>query len=159
MKCMREGSITYTDEMAEEICMRLGEGATLTAICADPDLPSRRTVYRWLDERPGFSAAFDRARERQADAHADAILAAADLPDDCTSAQVNAARLKVDALKWTAAHLRPARYAERSQKNVTVEVGGFAALLRSLDDRDEARKMTDITPVTNDVTVDEKLTG
>ncbi len=135
----------YNDDIAEHICLRLSDGETLMSVCSDPVMPARTTVYQWLDRNASFTGAYARARERQADAHADEILAAATLPADCTSAQVNAARLRVDALKWTAAKLRPAMYGEHLHNKLTVDVGtGFAALLEEIDRR---RPMIDVTPV------------
>ena len=141
----RAEMVQYSDDVAEEVCERLSEGETLTVICRDAHLPARKTVYHWVDHRPHFKEMYDEARDRQADAHADEILLACELPDNCTSAQVNAARLKVDALKWTAEKLRPARYGERMQQTLTVDVSaGYAALLEEIDSR--RRPMLDVTP-------------
>jgi hypothetical protein len=38
----------YSDKIAEAICERLLNGESLRAICADPAMPARATVFRWL---------------------------------------------------------------------------------------------------------------
>ena len=69
------------------------------------------------------------------------ILEASTLPDDATPAQVQAARLFVDTLKWTASKLRPAAYGDRIAVATTVRVTGHEAALELLD-----APIVDITP-------------
>ena len=109
----------YSDDIAERMCLRISEGETLSAVCSDPAMPARTTAYQWMDKEASFAHRYARARERQADAHADEILSASTLPDDCTSQQINAARLRVDALKWTAAKLRPSAYGDKLLQTLT----------------------------------------
>jgi hypothetical protein len=45
----------YDVEIAETICERLVNGESLRAICADPSMPARATVFRWLARNPGIS--------------------------------------------------------------------------------------------------------
>jgi hypothetical protein len=54
-------TIAYTDEIGIAICTRIIEGLTIKEICADPDLPSERTVYRWLAAEPSFWRLYVRA--------------------------------------------------------------------------------------------------
>jgi hypothetical protein len=44
-------------ELAETICDRIAAGATLQGVSDAPDMPSRRTVQRWMRQEPGFAAA------------------------------------------------------------------------------------------------------
>lgn len=71
---------TFTDEVAEEICNQIAEGVPLRQICRQDKMPSWRTVYRWLEEQPEFSARFARARDIGADAIAEEALEIADTP-------------------------------------------------------------------------------
>lgn len=52
---------TFTQEVADEILRRLAEGETLTAICRDEGMPTRRTVTNWRHANPEFGAAYDEA--------------------------------------------------------------------------------------------------
>lgn len=52
----------FTADVAREVCERVAAGESLKAICADPDMPSDRTVARWAREHPRFAAAYHRAK-------------------------------------------------------------------------------------------------
>lgn len=56
---------TYDDVRAVEILRRIQDGETLTAICADEDMPGRATVYWWMTKYPRFADAIARARANQ----------------------------------------------------------------------------------------------
>jgi hypothetical protein len=71
-------------------------------------MPSRTTVFEWLDNNTDFQDRYTRARMAQADTYADEIVDLADAAEDH-----NKAPLQIDARKWTAAKLRPSRYSER----------------------------------------------
>lgn len=47
----------------EEVCFRLLHGAPLTQVCASPDVPSERSVYRHARLNPEFRRALDLARD------------------------------------------------------------------------------------------------
>lgn len=114
----------YTTKVADTICERLADGESLKRICSGDDMPSKATVFRWLDAHKQFRDMYVRAREAQADSLADEII---DIADDGlndtyvddegrvrTDHEVIArSRLRVDARKWLAAKLRPRRYGER----------------------------------------------
>ena len=60
----------FTQDIADTICERIADGASLRKICDEDDaLPCRRTVLRWLakEEYSEFSRQYTRAREERAD--------------------------------------------------------------------------------------------
>jgi hypothetical protein len=57
----------YHAEIAETICNRLVNGESLRAICADPAMPARATVFRWLASNQEFRRSYALARECQAE--------------------------------------------------------------------------------------------
>lgn len=116
-------------EIADTILARLADGESLREICRDPDMPSRPTVYGWvLNDTDGFADQYARARELQADSHADEIV---DIADDGSNdwmerrredgsvdevvnhEHIQRSRLRVDARKWVASKLRPKRYGDK----------------------------------------------
>ena len=113
----REG---YDLEVADEICRRMADGKGLRQICSDPQMPSRTTVLRWLEDNKDFRASYARAREACMDWFAEEILRiafddAGDLIIDGDKVMaghhvVQRAKLKVDALKWVMSKLHPKRY-------------------------------------------------
>lgn len=112
---------SYTRALADRICADLSLGKSLRKICADEDIPHQVTVIRWLQhqDRDDFRIQYARAREAQADFHADEMI---DIADDvtATSESVAKAKLQIDTRKWTAAKMRPKKYGERAK----LEVGG-----------------------------------
>lgn len=65
----------YTENIAERILAELSEGRALADVCRDPGMPSDATVRQWASEnREGFAARYDRARQIGYDAMADEIL-------------------------------------------------------------------------------------
>jgi frataxin-like iron-binding protein CyaY len=117
----------YTQEIGDSICDRLAEGESLRSICRDDAMPAMSTVFRWLATDESFAEQYARAREEQADALADEIVAIADESDVATKVdgeQVTLAldataiarnRLRVDARKWVAAKLKPRKYGDKIQ--------------------------------------------
>lgn len=124
----------YTEAAADLICERLAQGESLRGICRDDAQPALSTVFRWLTLHPEFSEQYARAREEQAEAFADEIVAISD--EECTtvradkhssrdddgegntevvfdSVAVARNRLRIDARKWVAAKLKPKKYGDK----------------------------------------------
>ena len=57
----------YSDKIAETICERLVDGESLRAICADPAMPARATVFRWLARNQEFRRSYALARQCHAE--------------------------------------------------------------------------------------------
>lgn len=108
----------YTQEIADEICTRLANGESLRAICnsdRDDFMPAMGTVLRWVGEKPEFRDQYARAREIQAESHADEIVTIADGDKFAEPDAVGVARdrLRVDARKWVASKLLPKKYGDK----------------------------------------------
>jgi len=92
----------------ETICRELALGRALINICDDDGMPGYSTVLAWRASDPAFQEMYARAREEQADWHAEQIILIADTEDD-----PNKARVRIDARKWAAAKLKPKTYGDR----------------------------------------------
>ena len=117
----------FSQETADAICDRLGVGESLRSICRGDEMPALSTVFKWLNQQPAFADQYARAREEQAEALADEIVAIADEADvavkhegeevrlalDATGVARN--RLRVDARKWAASKLKPKKYGDKIQ--------------------------------------------
>jgi hypothetical protein len=57
----------YSDKIAQTICERLVDGESLRAICADPAMPARATVFRWLARNQEFRRSYALARQCHAE--------------------------------------------------------------------------------------------
>jgi hypothetical protein len=118
----------YSEDLVDTICTRLALGEGLAQICRDDDMPSQAIVYRWLNIHPEFLEKYTRAREEQAETHADEIVAIADerpefmeIKDDkgnvvdlkLDSSFIAWQKNRIEARKWNAAKQRPKKYGDR----------------------------------------------
>jgi hypothetical protein len=68
----------YSTEIAETICDRLVNRESLRAICADPAMPARATVFRWLARNERFRRSYAIARDCLVEGLMDQMLEIAD---------------------------------------------------------------------------------
>lgn len=59
-------SSQYSPAMARIILARIEGGESVASLLADPDMPSRRTLYDWINNHGDFAAAWDQMRRDQA---------------------------------------------------------------------------------------------
>ena len=106
----------YNDDIANEICVWVSEGKSLNRYCQQEGSVSKAVIYQWLTKDKAFLDKYEKAREEQADTHADEISDIADeRPDGSMEASTFNARqrLRVDARKWTASKLKPKKYGDK----------------------------------------------
>jgi hypothetical protein len=136
--------LTYTEELADEICAWLSSGKTLTSYCDKPGKPSYTTIMNWLWKgskwyKEDFSKKYDMARQMQSECLADSIMDIADessgdwseteLKDGKKKVVFNPeavqrSRLRMEARKWIASKMWPKKYGESSNLKVSGEGGG-----------------------------------
>ena len=125
----------YTQELADNICEALAMGRSMRSVCRDEDMPAMSTVFRWLREKPEFQEQYTRAKEESADAMAEEMLSIADDADDdytdhedkgrvVDREHIQRSRLKIETRKWLASKLRPKKYGDKVQQEVTGKDGG-----------------------------------
>lgn len=123
---------SFTPEIADYICEGLANGRSLREMCReDEKMPCQSMVFRWLAQDDVFREQYARAREAQADAMADEILAIADETERDTIETENGerannewiarSRLRVDARKWLASKMAPKKYGDK----LDVGIGGI----------------------------------
>lgn len=124
------------------ICERIADGESLRQICGDEGMPATSTVFVWLSEDPQFSEQYARAREAQADAVFDDILSIADDGRNDWIEKRNAdgqvigwqengeairrSQLRIDARKWMAGKLKPKKYGEKLDLNLSGAIGSLS---------------------------------
>lgn len=115
----------YSEELASDLCSRIAEGRSLRSVVQDDDMPSARTVYNWLGKHEGFVQQYARAKEDSADARADQI---DDIGDRVLKGEYDpqAARVAIDAFKWTSGKHKPKKYGDKQQIEQTVNFGGMS---------------------------------
>lgn len=132
--------LAYTQDIADRICEQIATTSqSLRTICLNDDFPSVATILNWLKEdTEGFLAQYTRAKEMQADYLAEEML---DIADDGSNDFMtivkgdkeytvenkeftNRSRLRVDTRKWIASKLKPKKYGDKVQNEITGKDGG-----------------------------------
>jgi hypothetical protein len=116
----------YTQSLADEICERICLGESVRHISESENMPDRVTIYRWLLKNEAFRNQYARAKEDQADFHAEELL---DIADDAKNdwmeietkkgvkivfdkEHVARSHLRVEARKWLMGKMRPKKYGD-----------------------------------------------
>lgn len=111
----------YAARIADQICEHIADGKTLNeALKLIGYLaPSQVTVFKWLDKYPEFRERYERARQLQADVHADQMLEIGKTAIDSTTNPKLIPGLKVaaDILKWQAEVRNKSRYGKAIEEN------------------------------------------
>lgn len=110
----------YNPETTEYICNEIAEGRSLRSICREDGMPSAGTVCRWLAEHKEFQEQYAHAREAQGEVHADGIV---EIADNATPETVAQDKLRIDARKWVASKLKPKKYGDKVQQEVSGSIG------------------------------------
>ena len=118
----------YSKDLVDRICIRLSLGESVRSICKDPEMPSQALIYQWLYRHPDFLEQYTRAREEQAETHADEIVDIADetpallevkdkdgnvVDIKLDSAYIAWQKQRIDSRKWNASKQRPKKYGDR----------------------------------------------
>jgi hypothetical protein len=138
----------YSEELAERFLDELASGKSLRRVCDQEGMPSILTVLKWERENETFAKRYAQARDDRGVAFGERII---DLVDDVIAADipVDAARLAIDSLKWTAARLAPKVYGEKQtvdiNQNINVAVEYASQLMRLADKGETAKVIEDIS--------------
>lgn len=124
---------TYTTELGLKVCAAMVEGAngknSLRAVCKKAGMPSRATVYRWLEEQPEFVEMYNKATTMRAHGYVDEMVDIADEAPE-TKEGVQKAKLKIYAREKYAAKIAPRLYGEKVTQEL-VGAGGGAIQVQS----------------------------
>lgn len=115
---MTKRAAHYTARVANDICTQIALGKTLKQALEIVGwlAPTMTTVWRWLDEHQDFREKYERARQMQADVHADDMLEMASQVLDVKGLGTVPSRYKVaaDILKWQAEIRNRERYGAKN---------------------------------------------
>ncbi len=116
--------IDYAPELADEICRHLSAGLALKAIAALPHMPDVATIAGWvIDDREGFGARYERARQVRAMVWEDDVLEIADDGSGdwketargmtANSDHIQRAKLRVEVRKWLLGKWLPKQFGDK----------------------------------------------
>jgi len=107
---------SYNADIADRICMWIAEGKSLRSFCRQDETPGLSTVCLWIVTHPQFMEQYAHARQAGGYAHADDIIDIADMVRDGLL-DPNAARVILDAKKWSAERMAPKGHMPQSLVN------------------------------------------
>ncbi len=126
----------YSDELADSICSQLADGDSMRTVCKPDHMPNKATVFKWLRTNQQFNDQYVKAKEESADTLTDEILDIADNATndwmenngDSTGYKMNGeavqrSRLRIDSRKWLASKLKPKKYGDKIQQEITAPEG------------------------------------
>ena len=147
----------FSKSLALDICKQIAQGTSLVKICKQEGMPDYSTILDWLcrEDEPfkDFSLMYARAKEDQADYLAEEII---DIADDsskdtaydekgnpyCDNEWVQRSKLRVDARKWIASKLKPKKYSERINTDVTSDGKPIVTIIAGSDPyQDKAKNL------------------
>jgi hypothetical protein len=126
----------FTPELALAICEQISTTSkSLKTICLDENMPSVGTILKWLNEdKEGFLGQYDRAKQNQAEFMAEEMI---DIADDGSNdfmtitgkggqeyevenkEVTSRSRLRVDTRKWLLSKLKPKKYGDKVQQEIS----------------------------------------
>lgn len=113
--------VKFDDDQINELLERTAKGETLMSITADPRMPSRRSVYDWIECDEEFATRFRAARARGVHGLVEECLKIAD--EKATDAvQVADKRVRIDTRLRLAGKWLPKEYGDKLDVNYNAEV-------------------------------------
>jgi hypothetical protein len=122
----------YTVEMADVICSQLADGDSMRTVCKPDHMPNKTTVFRWIRTYEEFRNQYARAKEESADSLTDEML---DISDNANNDWMEAggdsegyklngeniqrSKLRIDTRKWLASKLKPKKYGDKIQQEIS----------------------------------------
>lgn len=122
--------ISFSEELAKEICDRIATGESLRQIGLLEGMPAYQTISRWVREKPEFREQYACAKQAQADYFAEELL---DIADDgrndweerentrtgaayiaLNDEAIARAKLRIETRKWLMGKLKPKKYGDRT---------------------------------------------
>jgi hypothetical protein len=115
----------WSPKLGRAICALIADGLSLRAICEQPGMPDRRTVFRWLASQEEFCHQYSLAREFQLHLLIDECLEIADdsrndiirhvtengrVIERVNHEHIRRAKLRVATRKWMVGRLAPKKY-------------------------------------------------
>ncbi len=128
----------YSQKLADEICSQLANGDSMRTVCKPGSMPDKATLFRWIRTKEDFRDQYTRAKQESADALTDEMI---DIADDASNDwmkhhdkdnegwkangdHIQRSRLRIETRKWLSSKLKPKKYGEKVQQEITGPDGG-----------------------------------
>ena len=130
---MAADKVDYSAKIVKKICDMIETGESVSKICRMKGMPEKKSVYRWLAKYPEFMEEYMAAKICGVEALVDQMM---DIANDSSmdfkevngkktfdGDHVQRSRLRIDTIKWVSTKLVPRLYGDRTQVDVSGEVG------------------------------------
>lgn len=114
-------AVNFEDDQVKELLDRVSKGEPLLRICEDARMPSRKTVYNWIEADKEFATQLREARARGVHALAEDCLRIADEPSKDAVAAADK-RVRIDTRLRLAGKWLPSIYGDKIDVNHSGEV-------------------------------------
>lgn len=119
--------VTYTDELWEEILIRVAEGESVVTICEDDHMPVRTAVYKWMWKDPELAKQYENSVLLKADKCVEqakdmALHMKQRAEMGASTEEINALKSAIATLQWTAARLNPKKYGDKQAIDLNAKV-------------------------------------
>lgn len=100
----------YSPELAQDIYNRIIEGESIPKICRSEEMPSRVTLWQWMQDKEDFLTLITKARRARAAYYVDELV---DIAEEAKPEDWQVKRLKIEAIKNYAKMVDPSAYGDR----------------------------------------------
>lgn len=97
----------YSPEIVEKIWEQLFDGKSLRAICAEPQMPAKATVCRWLARDQEFRREYVDARDWAEQCLLEQMI---DVADGANQTNINRVEREIGALAMSLGRMAPKKY-------------------------------------------------
>ena len=110
----------YTKQDVIDVIDIIKTGKSVRSVLKDKDRMCLAQFYKMIEQDKELIEYYERARLTRADSFFESIV---EVADECQQGLIepNAARVAIDAYKWTAGRMAPKRYGDKSQLEVDVK--------------------------------------
>ena len=129
--------VKRSDEVIDRILWMVAEGKSIVKILSESGMPTYAGWMKWLQADAQLVEKYARAKDDSADAHADKITNVAEKVES-GELDPQAGRVVIDAMKWTAAKLKPRKYGDFQRTEVSGPDGGAILTQMPEDQLDKA---------------------
>lgn len=126
----RKGTVHISDDLIDQIMLRIASGESMNKICTEDSMPTRATLFRWISENEDVRKKYELALSLRADWVFEEIIEIADEAVGTTqngsmdSGAVAKQKLQVDARKWVLSKMAPKKYGDKIENTVVGADGG-----------------------------------
>lgn len=133
---------TYDEGQADKVCGLIASGNALVTACKKAGIPPR-TWYDWLRRIPELRSIYEMAVEERGNYYGERVN---DIANETLEGKHDpkAARVAIDAYKWTSARMAPKNFGDR--QTVKVETAHSSEDLERFAEQHGLRRLTEAIP-------------